>query len=780
MVRLAGAGVSSRLMLTARVANGSGPALAAAGLKVGDTTAGGACLDGLIATGNHQSAAAVCLSGATINGGLSLRGAYLGNSEGPALAAEGITVQGDLLMSGADRLFAAEGTGGHGTVRLHGASVSGQLSLERALVIYAAPAGDLAGAVCLSGATISGNLVLRNTTMVAAAGPALMAENLTVKGHAGYCEEPAQQFTALGSGEAGAVCLPGAAITGQLSLCGAFLVNDRGPALMAELAAIQEDALLNLGFIATGAGLHGALCLREAKISGDLVLDGACLHDRSGPALGADGLSVQGDLMMTREASTGLPFVAAGTGPRGTIRLMRGSIAGQLSLEQAIVANRVPDAGQDHGADLGAAVGPRGAVCLSGATISGNLVLRRAVLMSAAGPALMGDYLTVKGDAAQCEAAADGFYAAGQDNLGAVCLVGATISGQLSLCGSTMFNGQGPAFSAESAQVQGDAFLADGFTAVGGQHGTVRLVDASFAKGLRCSGVFVQLAEKEPGLTTWPALDLSRAKVGTLCLDDGFAAYQLGPLRGLLAFDGLTYTRLPKLGEHGDVRPRTDERFPSGRTARSWKASDEAKNVAQWTFWFRTCAGTFATQPYQALAAAYESAGYDNLARRIMVRQGDALRASARQNRSLTRVRRASQFFSKWLIGYGYHCVAALAWLAGLFAVTAAVAVFFLGPQGYIVQVPTSTSTSTPASADSVTTSYPRCSAAGDINYAIGLAVPIISLSNSQTACDIRPPGDWEMNLLGWVVRVLAAVLAVVYAAGITGLNRSLPSGGGP
>ena len=42
------------------------------------------------------------------------------------------------------------------------------------------------------------------------------------------------------------------------------------------------------------------------------------------------------------------------------------------------------------------------------------------------------------------------------------------------------------------------------------------------------------------------------------------------------------------------------------------------KNVAQWTFWFRTCAGTFATQPYQALAAAYESAGYDNLARLVM------------------------------------------------------------------------------------------------------------------------------------------------------------------
>ncbi|HEV3292922.1 MAG TPA: hypothetical protein VG123_28440, partial [Streptosporangiaceae bacterium] len=744
--------------------------------KVGDTTASGACLDGLIATGNHESAAAVCLSGATINGGLSLRGAHIANSKGPALAAEGITVQGDLLMTGADRLmtvadrpFAAEGTGGHGTIRLHRASVSGQLSLERAVVIYAAPAGDLAGAVCLSGATISGNLVLRNATMVADAGPALMAENLTVKGHAGYCEEPAERFTALAKSEAGAVCLPGAAITGQLSLCGAFLENDCGPALMAELAVIQEDAVLTQGFIAKGAGPHGALCLREAKISGDLALHGACLDNGSGPALGADGLSVQGDLMMTRDASRNLPFVATGTGRRGTIRLLRASIAGQLSLERAVVANGVP-ADPSGGPGPAAAAGTqRGAVCLSGAAISGNLVLRRAVLISAAGPALMGDYLTVKGDAALCEAAGEGFYAAGQGDLGAVCLAGATVSGQLSLCGSTMVNDQGPALSAESAQVQGDAFLAGGFTAVGaGQYGTVRLVDASFARELCCSGVFGQPEEKEAG-TTWPALDLRRAKVGTLRFD-GFRAFNRGPLRGLLAFDGLTYTGLPLLGDLETLWPRTNERS----RGRGWRAEDETKNVGQWTFWFRDCAGTFATQPYQALAAAYESRGYDNLARRVMVRQGDAMRARG----SLTPVRRASQFFSKWLIGYGYHCVAALAWLAGLFAVTAAAAVFLLGPHHYIVQVSASTSTSAPASAHPAKAGYPRCSVAGDINYAIGLALPIISLSNSQTACDIRPPGDWEMNLLGWVVRVLAAVLAVVYAAGLTGLNRSLPSGG--
>ena len=51
-------------------------------------------------------------------------------------------------------------------------------------------------------------------------------------------------------------------------------------------------------------------------------------------------------------------------------------------------------------------------------------------------------------------------------------------------------------------------------------------------------------------------------------------------------------------------------------------------------------------------------------------------------------MRTLGQHCAKWLIGYGYHCFYAFLWLAGLFTVTALAAVFWLGPERYIVPGP--------------------------------------------------------------------------------------------
>ena len=51
-------------------------------------------------------------------------------------------------------------------------------------------------------------------------------------------------------------------------------------------------------------------------------------------------------------------------------------------------------------------------------------------------------------------------------------------------------------------------------------------------------------------------------------------------------------------------------------------------------------------------------------------------------------MRKLGQYCAKWLTGYGYHCFYAFLWLAGLFTVTALVAVFWLGPEKYIVPAP--------------------------------------------------------------------------------------------
>ena len=828
-LRLEGADVASQVTVRTHIDNRSGPALMATGLKVGDSDAGlGAVMDGLDARGESGSAGAVCLSGAKISGGLALHGARLRNFSGPALTADGLTVQGDLMMTGVTEgeRFTAIGAGGDWAIRLMRASITGQLSLEHGKVRYDGPdqapagaegggernpggrvlgfavtddgppakVGRSPGAVCLSGATITGNLVLRNAYLVGGPGPALMAENLTVKGHVGYCESADERFTATASSEFGAVCLPGANIAGQLSLCGAALDNCRGPALMAELITIQEDAVLNKGFKATGAGKYGAVRLKEAKISGDLALHGARLRNFSGPALTADGLTVQGDLMMTG-VTEGERFTAIGAGGDWAIRLMRASITGQLSLEHGKVRYDGPDqapAGAEGGGErnpggrvLGFAVtddGPPakvgrspGAVCLSGATITGNLVLRNAYLVGGPGPALMADYLTAKGDAALCEDLSQGFVAIGTGELGAVCLGGANITGQLSLCGTTLINATGPALVAAFAQIQGDTFLNESFAAVGaGKHGTVYLVDASFTKVLRCSGAFVYLQGRADAQTKAPALDLTRAKVGTLYLDSRFEAHSPGQARdleerGLLEFDGLTYTGLPKLGcDLSSLRPREQKKNHWWHVRRS---PHEKEEVDQWIYWFQKCTAKYAAQPYQALAAAYEGAGYDNLARHILVRGCDDARTRGRG--SLSQIRRTGQFFSKYLIGYGYHCVGALAWLAGLFAVTALFAVIWLGPHQDIVTVSTSSSSS-------ATTSGAKCSRLEDIGYAINVAFPIINLSgSSETQCDVRSSGSEWVIAIGWVIRGLAATLAAVYALGISGLNRSSPSGSG-
>ena len=277
LIQLAGTQVASELRLDGtRLANHSGPALTAPGLSVGGAgTCVGAFLDGLDAAGHTDGEAAVDLSGAAVSGNLMLRGARLANRSGPALLADGISVRGDLQLATdarSGREFQASGGGWQGTALLRGATISGQLSLEHARVSCGPAEGGppphrrrSVGAVCLSGSTIAGNLVLRHAQLAAATMSALMAENLTVKGHAGACESRHEGLTATGSGPLGAVCLAGATVGGQLSLRGTTLVNESGPALLADLITIGDGARLDQDFSAEGEGEAGALRLTHAK-----------------------------------------------------------------------------------------------------------------------------------------------------------------------------------------------------------------------------------------------------------------------------------------------------------------------------------------------------------------------------------------------------------------------------------------------------------------------------------------------------------------------------------
>ena len=398
-------------------------------------TVGTLTIKNSLVTGKHADGA-LRFAGTRVTADLRLTGTRVDNPAGPAVLATGLVVDGSAFMETLDARGASPG-----------------------------------GAVCFTGATIGDDLVLPGARLIAGTGPAFNGEILIVKG-AAWLD---QGFTATGTGPSGAVCLTGARVTRQLSLRGAKLANGSGPALAADLLTVRADLMADQGFTAIGAGELAAVRLGRASIRGYLLLDGATLTNRSGPALMASSLSVQGDLTMTGHGATGARFSATGAAGPCTVQLREARITGELSLERATVVS-YPVRGHEHGGEASAGSDGGGAVGLSGATIGGDLVLTGATLTSAAGPALLADQVTVAGDAFRCDHSGADFRATGTGDLGAVCLSGARVDGQLCLRAASLTSKNGPALAAEGITVGGDVLLDLGFTATGaGPRATVGL-----------------------------------------------------------------------------------------------------------------------------------------------------------------------------------------------------------------------------------------------------------------------------------------------------------------
>jgi hypothetical protein len=220
-----------------------------------------------------------------------------------------------------------------------------------------------------------------------------------------------------------------------------------------------------------------------------------------------------------------------------------------------------------------------------------------------------------------------------------------------------------------------------------------------------------------------------------------------------LRFDGLTYTALPKLYTGN---PRTDRAGEAEVSDTEW--------ARKWISLFRHSA-PYSAQAYQQLATAYQGQGNDDVARRLLIAQRD----DARQRGRLTWFSKALQWFLKWLVSYGYRSIQALFWLAGLFAVTAILAVLWFGPAKLIQPVPAAGATP-PKQAQS-------CSFTGQLGYAIDAAFPLITVSNStEQQCDVptKKPND-AVVIFGWVVRLLSTALFAIYGAGLIGITSRSP-----
>jgi hypothetical protein len=339
-MRLVGAHITGQLSCWAgtTIRNDSGPALYADGLRAHSVYLG----QGFTAVGTGNLGT-VRLVGAHLTDQLTCPGAIITNESGPALYADRLRADGVAMTSP----FAAVGAGKLGAVRLPGAHITGQLDCAGAIMTnlsgpalnanhlqadggallwkgFTANGASEDGAVRLPGAHITGQFDCSGATITNPSGPALNANHLQADGGAFL----RKGFTANGDSERGSVRIIGAHITGQLDCSGATITNPSGPALHAEdLRA--SSANFGKRFTARGAGEDGAIRLVGAHITGQLDCSGATITNPSGPALHAENLQVDGDVLL-REA-----FSADGDGDRGALRLSGTHIGGRLDCSGA-------------------------------------------------------------------------------------------------------------------------------------------------------------------------------------------------------------------------------------------------------------------------------------------------------------------------------------------------------------------------------------------------------------------------------------------------------------
>ncbi|MGI5521101.1 hypothetical protein ACQEUX_09100 [Micromonospora sp. CA-259024] len=311
-------------------------------------------------------------------------------------------------------------------LRLRGARIVGQIDLENVTSDLALELRDclLPDGVNLRNARLSA-VALSGCRIEQAPGSADAALEAT------RCAAWALSldWSTVSAGSVAATIRLAAARVGTLDCRGARWENSIGPALDADGLTVDQSVFLNDGFTATSASARGTIRLLGAHIGGQLNCGGARLENTVGPALNADNLRADQDVLLWNG------FSATSASEQGTIRLM-------------------------------------------GARI-GSLSARGARLTNTAGPVLDADGLTVDRDLALDR----GFTAHSASEWGGVGLAGAHIGGLLACGGAQLENTVGPALDLNGLRVDQDVLLDDGFSATSGGDEVVVLVLAGTRVG---------------------------------------------------------------------------------------------------------------------------------------------------------------------------------------------------------------------------------------------------------------------------------------------------------
>lgn len=239
-------------------------------------------------------------------------------------------IETDHIISG--NLLRELALGQHGKIdprgiRITGARITGIVDLD---FIHSPTCLILRNCVIEMPMQLSGAHLL-HISLSGCAVPGLLANGLHVDGDVVLDKG----FRAERNDANGAVQLTRAKIDGALILTGAYLSNRVGPALVADNSRIGGGIYGNTPFSVHGDGQRGALRLVGARIDGSLELMGATIANDRGPAFMADRIRVDGYVKFIKD------FRATCASEESAVRMRAGRITGSLALSGAILKNSI-------------------------------------------------------------------------------------------------------------------------------------------------------------------------------------------------------------------------------------------------------------------------------------------------------------------------------------------------------------------------------------------------------------------------------------------------------
>lgn len=622
-------------------------------------------------------------------------GIDLSGSRFTSIHADGLRVDGDMVLEGA----VGHSDRDSGTVRMILAHVTGQF--------------------------ICDGLKISN-----ASGPCMIMDGVKIGADLFF-----REMEARGAGDNGAIRISVANVGGQLTFHNSAIYNPSGPAVIGDGMKVGGNLYL-ISVRASGTGDLGALRLMNASAGGQMLINELVVENSSGPALNADGLKADSDLMWRN-------LTIRGNHELGTVRVQGMRVAKIFEFIKSSISNGCGVALDCEGAKLGAVrfydvalsgSGNRGALRLAGVHLEHALTMTDLRVTNESGPAIHCEGIQVKGNLAWTRVRATG-----SSEIGLVRLSGARISEQMDFTDVAIENMDGTALHADGLEVGANFRM--GLTARGaGINGTIRLPGAKISGQLTC--LDLRLQGGRYGLE-WEGL-----KVGSSLL--------------------LPYkTICPALGRgeqcdnEDNFRINVDECSYVSLGRSDWR---------QWLHFLKHHSFAYQAQPYQQLASVEKSNGHDGYARHVLI---------AQQYDRRERARKSFDGKPAWLLhglfgvvaGFGYRTSRLVGVLLAVL-LSAGLSGYVAGQidtrPGHLVAERTGQAGALPNSAQGI-----PCSSVELIGLGIDRGLPLGS-TGLRSRCDLDTSTRWgqAFTLLIWAIQASLWLLATLAIAGYTNLVR--------